>query len=444
MDTGTRELWRGEELRSDAQAPPAIDIALAHVRPGYRFGLHIVTPQPGSHTVQFVGLIRREGESSASIKQVELRLHTEPLSHCKVSQESAAWSIANGGAANAKVAFTGSLLLSELPRRFVITAYAATEGNWTPVAYIRGAHALSNLAEAPARFAPLLVTTAGRSGSTMLMKALCASAEVVAPAFYPYETRPLTYYWRVSQVASRPGDPIGSMSPDGFELTRGSVGYNPYFTDPFLNSMPDGRLRSWLSIEAPRRMARHTIDLVDAYGDTLCASLGKRGARFIAEKILPSSLVNYILAHHPHGKEIFLVRDCRDVLLSSWDFAQRRDVNGFGLSGGTLEEEIERHVSHSAQRARTYLDRRDEVLLVRYEDLVRDPAAELARIFDYVGLDPEGVDAAVAAVNDVEPGHMTSRSREQSTQRWRRALTPEQQAMAAEMHREFLETFGYA
>ncbi|GGI05987.1 sulfotransferase domain-containing protein [Egicoccus halophilus] len=98
---------------------------------------------------------------------------------------------------------------------------------------------------------------------------------------------------------------------------------------------------------------------------------------------------------------ILLVRDPRDVVVSSYFQASRRDAR----FTGTLEEFIAAPVGGFDTILRFYgtwaaarsVPRR--FLLVRYEDLHRDTRGELARVVDFLGLraSPEGLDHAVAA-----------------------------------------------
>ncbi len=94
---------------------------------------------------------------------------------------------------------------------------------------------------------------------------------------------------------------------------------------------------------------------------------------------------------------VYVVRDPRDVLVSHYHL-QRLEKPEFDFS---LREFVLRGAYWPApwdEHVRGWLVRED-LLLVRYEDLHADPARELARVLSHAGLElrAEAVDAAVAA-----------------------------------------------
>jgi len=154
---------------------------------------------------------------------------------------------------------------------------------------------------------------------------------------------------------------------------------------------------------------------------------------------------------YPQVREVFLVRDPRDVLCSTLAFNRKRggkDDMGRSQVGSDLE-----FVSHQARKYDATLlgawrARRGAALLVRYEDLMRDPQAEFARIFVALGLpfSPE-LAQAICGGGALDAGreskHRTSASIEGSLGRWRRELDP---VMQQACRREFaaFEEFGYS
>ena len=101
---------------------------------------------------------------------------------------------------------------------------------------------------------------------------------------------------------------------------------------------------------------------------------------------------------HRYPKIIYIVRDPRDVALSYYDFQRKyrqiddswtleRYVDDF-VSGrlisadwGTWAENVASWISTRGQRK--------EFLLLRYEDMIKDTASELARIARLLGIEPE-------------------------------------------------------
>ena len=85
---------------------------------------------------------------------------------------------------------------------------------------------------------------------------------------------------------------------------------------------------------------------------------------------------------YPHAKEIFLVRDFRDMVLSILAFDRKRGFPGFGRPEGTTDEQYVRDgaARDGAQTcARAGSRARDGSHLVRYEDLVLRPLETLPR-----------------------------------------------------------------
>jgi hypothetical protein len=86
--------------------------------------------------------------------------------------------------------------------------------------------------------------------------------------------------------------------------------------------------------------------------------------------------------------------------------------------------------------------------LVKYEDLVQNPAGTLDGILEYLGLetsDPEKADLLSAAFAQSEElrNHRTTESIEASLGRWKRDLDPSLHPVVQDAFGEFLAEFGY-
>ena len=79
---------------------------------------------------------------------------------------------------------------------------------------------------------PLLVTSLGRTGGTLLMSLLAAHPAVVAHRTYPYEIFPARYWLHVLRVLAEPADYTRSFHPSSFAEDIWRVGYNPFHTAP--------------------------------------------------------------------------------------------------------------------------------------------------------------------------------------------------------------------
>jgi hypothetical protein len=80
------------------------------------------------------------------------------------------------------------------------------------------------------------------------------------------------------------------------------------------------------------------------------------------------------------------------------------------------------------------------MLFIKYEDIVQNNPAELARLSDFLGFDlatGDGTDEARFAA------HGTSASPASSVRRWRTQLSEAEIVMFDESGAKFFETFGY-
>lgn len=155
------------------------------------------------------------------------------------------------------------------------------------------------------------------------------------------------------------------------------------------------------------RSSSEVTELADLLGRLLVEVARLSGASVVVDS---SKLPSYgaLLARSPllDVRTVLLVRDPRAVAWSWQRVGASQEVAGF-------EEEMERFTpaksslmwleSAGSTRLLAQRDRRP-LLSVRYEDLVRDPARELARIADFAGLPPD-VSFVGATGLDLAPSH---------------------------------------
>ncbi len=115
---------------------------------------------------------------------------------------------------------------------------------------------------------------------------------------------------------------------------------------------------------------------------------------------------------YPAARELFLVRDFRDMIASMRAYNARKGFGDFGRetaqSDATWLAELRRGVVALRDAWR---ERGDTTSLVRYEDLVRDPDATLPPLLASLGLDaaPETVSRLIAAAATGRPGATRAR-----------------------------------
>jgi hypothetical protein len=153
---------------------------------------------------------------------------------------------------------------------------------------------------------------------------------------------------------------------------------------------------------------------------------------------------------YPAARELFLVRDFRDMIASMQAYNARKGFGDFGRESAQSDAIwlAELHRGVVALRD-AWRERGDPSSLVRYEDLVRDPEAALPPLLNFLGLDaaPEMVRRLIAAAAPDTPalrGHGTAGSPAASIGRWRNDLSPELRAAVEETFGDLLQEFGYA
>ncbi|MEO6496916.1 MAG: sulfotransferase [Solirubrobacteraceae bacterium] len=144
----------------------------------------------------------------------------------------------------------------------------------------------------------------------------------------------------------------------------------------------------------------------------------------------------------PDAQFINVVRDPRGAVASQIPMGWDPPDVALAASIANWEASIER-VDAFARRLRP-----DQLLDVRYEDLVREPEHELTRICAFAGLDADaGVAAALAAPRHGR--HLTSAERvtepvdASAIARWRERLSPADVALIEKSAAADLERFGY-
>jgi hypothetical protein len=196
--------------------------------------------------------------------------------------------------------------------------------------------------------------------------------------------------------------------------------------------------------EVVARRLRHILQRVR----TLGLAGGLRGVEQTPET---SFVLAAALRAYPEALAVHVVRDGRDVATSllerGWLNAQRTGADDAGLPFGPYprfwvepgrEQEFS-EVSDATRAAwawRRYVTAAgaapERTAVVRYEQLVSDPAAAAAPVAERLRADPELLTVAFARAHDTSAG------------RWRRDLTPEQLADVEREAGDALAALGYA
>jgi hypothetical protein len=331
-----------------------------------------------------------------------------------------------------------------LPPGFELEVRAVMEsGLRVPMASLRGVR--EPVATGfEAELQPLMVTTLGRTGSMALMRMLEAHPEVLVYRPYRYEQQVAGYWLDVLLTLSDPSSYMRQIAPAGnLENPLWWLG-----ADRPPPRLRDSALQRWLGSEALEQLARISQERIAAVYEQIATGADKPRARFFAEKhSLRTAALGAEL--YPASRELFLVRDFRDMVASIMDFNRRRGVEGFGRAAASGDAEwIASMAGWATSLVRAWQRRRRQAHLVRYEDLVARPAETLAALLEHIEVESsaariEEMQGTLATEMPELAGHRT-RSASESIGRWRTDLPDELQEACSQAFGEALSVFGYA
>jgi Sulfotransferase family len=305
---------------------------------------------------------------------------------------------------------------------------------------------------------PLMLTSGGRTGTTLLMRILSEHPQIIIYKEYPYEIRVAQYWMWVLKVLSEPADHLESSPAAEFDSTLKWAGHNPFFSKKLINN-PE--LISWLGSTYPEQITSFFQQKIDDFYlashrqtnqslSDISTNTDTYQPVYFSEKFVPKYIQSLFWELYPQGREIFLVRDFRDMLCSILAFNSRRKSNDFGRQDALSDEDyVRRILTPSIMMLRdTWKSRSVQSHLVRYEDLILSPVTTLSSILEYLGLEntPAIVEKMIETASEDTPAlqeHRTTSDPKSSIGRWRQELEPSMQAICQESFGEALEEFGY-
>jgi len=339
-------------------------------------------------------------------------------------------------------ALTGTLPLG--PEFDVEVSAVLETGATAPIASVRGRRAPLRSSFEPRR-SPLMVTTLGRTGSMLLMRLLSAQPEVLVYRPHRFEQRIASYWADVLLSLAELAGYIRQIAPppdvDDPAWWLGRAAALPW-------GLRDAAVQEWLGGDAVEDLAASCQQRIEALYDRIVATTDTADAPVFAEKC--NLRAAGVLAElYPDSRELFLVRDFRDMVSSILSFNAKRGAAGFGRAGSASDADYVSSLGGWATGLlRAWERRRDSAHLVRYEDLVMDQERTVAGILDYLRIDAGSrtVAALRAHIDEELPelaDHATSDGPEASVGRWRQDLSPDLAKHCERALAPALAAFGY-
>jgi hypothetical protein len=294
---------------------------------------------------------------------------------------------------------------------------------------------------------PLMLTSLGRAGTTWVMRLLSKHPAILAHRLYPHEVKCGRYWIHMLTVLAEPADLRQSAHPDNFDTSPFWVGHHPFHS---LIVTRHSSLGDWFGREYVEDLAGFCQRSIENFYLELARSQERSNPVYFAEKHVPAQLPLIVWDLYPKAREVFLVRDFRDMLCSIFAFNARRGFVGFGRDQVTNDEAYVQQLRTDAQRLLTsWRERSNRAHLVRYEDIILQPERTLEALFTYLDLDcsrstiSEIIEQASTDIADLQQLHTTSDPKN-SIGRWRRDPDPQLRRWNEEIFSDILPEFGYA
>jgi hypothetical protein len=336
-----------------------------------------------------------------------------------------------------------------LPRQFEIRLRAElTDGSRIKIAQITGERQPLRGSFA-ATLQPLLVTSLGRMGTTLLMRMLASHQGIVVYDRPPYEVRGGKYWMHVLKTLASPADTTKRIgAPMEFHQEPLAVGGNPFYSAGFTAWR---QVETWSGSAYIEDLATFCQRSIDGWYRATATAQGEDGAHLVyfAEKHFPDDYPRRLRELYPGAREIFLVRDFRDMIASMRAYNARKGFGDFGRATAVNDRAWLADLSRGVAALRdAWHERGEPGTLVRYEDLVREPVATLTPLLATLGLDASSstvTQLVAAAAHDslALHGHGTTATPESSIGRWRHDLPADLQVVAVELFGALLSEFGY-
>jgi hypothetical protein len=296
---------------------------------------------------------------------------------------------------------------------------------------------------------PLILTNLGRSGSTWLTRLLGQHPQIVTYRSFEYEPRVASYWMEVLRSLSDPASYLQSVLAE-VQDRFWWLGNNRVSSFPLM--VPDP-VMLWLGRHSVEELAAFCQNMIETFYIQVAVMQGQSTPNYFAERYYGTSAFARMIMWelYPQTREIFLVRDLRDMLCSMFAFNRKTGITMFGREQVSDDQGFVYRVGEAYRGLlQSWKERSHKAYFLKYEDLIRDPEEALTSILDYLELDSSTVTvqhtlrAATEREPEIQQRHKTSPNEGASIGRWRRDLDPSLQAVCQEAFGDVLQEFGYA
>ena len=220
-----------------------------------------------------------------------------------------------------------------LPPAFTIGVRVVFQDGRAGARSRKSRHAAANLGVHPP-MQPIMVTSPGRSGSTLLMRMLAEHPDIIVHERFPYETNVCSYWMHFMRVLAAPADTSPVESLQFWRDPKRLLPFPYFFKEPAigLTAREEATLDRWYATDQVEEFARVAQVAVESFYRQYASRRKRTTPAFFAEKIVPvgSTFRPIMRLLYPRVREIFLIRDPRDTLGSVLAFNAQRGFDGFG------------------------------------------------------------------------------------------------------------------
>ena len=169
------------------------------------------------------------------------------------------------------------------------------DGRRREIAEIRGTQQLTS-AFTPS-MQPIMVTSLGRSGSTLLMRMLAEHPDIIVHERFPYETHVCSYWMHFIHVLATPVDTSRVESLQFWRDPKRLPPFPYFFKDPAIGLTPreEATLDRWYATDQVEEFARVAQAAVESFYREYASSRKRTTPAFFAEKIVPAGHIRRIM-----------------------------------------------------------------------------------------------------------------------------------------------------